>query len=72
MAPRTERASLDTPASTLRPLGIALPLLGANYVAIALGGRLIFHEQIDRRRIIGIALVIIGFVIVSAQGLEAP
>ncbi len=54
------------------PLGIALPLLGANYAAIALAGRLVFHERIDRKRFIGIALVLIGFILVSAQGLEAP
>ncbi|MBV8780114.1 MAG: EamA family transporter [Phycisphaerae bacterium] len=48
------------------PLGIALPLTGLNFVTIALASWLIFGERVDRRRWMGIALVLGGFVLVAA------
>jgi undecaprenyl phosphate-alpha-L-ara4N flippase subunit ArnE len=47
------------------PLGVAIPLLGLNYLAIALAGRFIFDEPVDRRRWLGTALVIAGFALVA-------
>ena len=49
------------------PLGVAIPLLGANYLAIALAGRFIFGETIDKRRWLGTALVIAGFALVAGS-----
>jgi drug/metabolite transporter (DMT)-like permease len=47
------------------PLGIAIPLLGANYVAIALTGKWVFGERVDARRWLGTALVAAGFLLVA-------
>jgi multidrug transporter EmrE-like cation transporter len=49
------------------PLGQALPLMGANFVAIALVGRFIFCEEINWPRWAGIALILCGFVLVAAK-----
>jgi len=49
------------------PLGEAVPLLGINFLMVALAGRLIFRERIDARRWLGTALVIAGFVMVAAR-----
>lgn len=48
-----------------RPLGEVLPLLGANFVTVALAGRLFFGERFTARRLAGVALVTIGFVLVG-------
>jgi uncharacterized membrane protein len=48
-----------------RPLGQVLPLMGANFVTVALAGRVFFGEQLTARRLAGIALVTIGFVLVG-------
>src|ERR1700722_19494129 len=45
--------------------GVAIPLLGLNYVAIALAGRFLFGEQVDARRWLGTAMVVAGFVLVA-------
>jgi len=50
---------------TLLPLGIAAPLMGATYVTVAIGSRLVFGEKIDKRRAIGIAAIIIGLAIIT-------
>jgi drug/metabolite transporter (DMT)-like permease len=47
------------------PLGIVLPLMGANYVTILLAGRLVFGERITRRRWIGVGMVATGFILVA-------
>jgi undecaprenyl phosphate-alpha-L-ara4N flippase subunit ArnE len=52
--------------STL-PLGIAIPLLGINYLAIAVAGRLVFGERVNRRRWLGTALVVAGFALVATS-----
>ena len=49
------------------PLGIALPLTGANFVTITLVGRCLFGERTSVRRWAGIALVLIGFVLVATH-----
>lgn len=49
------------------PLGIALPLMGANFVTIALAGRIVFKERLNARRWIGIGLVLAGFAMVAGS-----
>jgi undecaprenyl phosphate-alpha-L-ara4N flippase subunit ArnE len=49
------------------PLGEVLPLMGANFVSVAIAGRLLFGERITRRRVLGIGLVTLGFVLVGAR-----
>lgn len=49
------------------PLGIALPLMGANFVAIALVGKLVFKEEMNARRWVGVGLVVAGFAMVAAS-----
>ena len=48
-----------------RPLGEVLPLMGANFVAIALAGRVFFGERLTARRLVGVGLVALGFVLVG-------
>ena len=42
------------------PVGIAYPMLSLNFVLITLVARFVFHETIDRRHWLGVALVIGG------------
>jgi multidrug transporter EmrE-like cation transporter len=51
------------------PLGQALPLLAANNVTVALAGKLVFGEVIERQRWIGIFLIVAGFVLVAGKPL---
>ena len=46
-------------------LGIALPLMGANYVTIALASRFLFGETVNARRWTGIAFILSGFILVA-------
>jgi drug/metabolite transporter (DMT)-like permease len=48
-----------------RPLGEVLPLMGANFVTVALAGSVFFGERLAARRLAGIALVAIGFMLVG-------
>ena len=65
-APLTEfHLSGETTPRRSTPLGVLLPLMGANFVTVAIAGRVLFGEQITRRRAVGIALVAIGFVLVG-------
>lgn len=41
-------------------VGIAYPMLSLNFVLITLVARFVFHETIDRRHWVGVALVIGG------------
>lgn len=50
------------------PLGFALPIMGINYVAVALAGNLIFKEQISIKRWGGILLILFGLVLVCFGG----
>jgi drug/metabolite transporter (DMT)-like permease len=52
-------------ALTLLPLGIAAPLMGATYITIAIGSRLVFAEKIDLRRAVGIAAIVVGLALIS-------
>ncbi len=49
------------------PLGVALPLMGSSYIAVALVGRLMFNEPVDRKRWLGTCLVVAGVVLVAAS-----
>jgi len=48
-----------------RPLGEVLPLMGANFVTVALAGRVFFGERLTPRRLAGVGLVAAGFVLVG-------
>jgi undecaprenyl phosphate-alpha-L-ara4N flippase subunit ArnE len=48
------------------PLGVALPLTGLTSVTIALAAGWIYGEPVGRRRWVGIGLVFLGFVTVTA------
>ena len=43
-----------------KEVGIAYPMLSLNFVLITLVARFVFHETIDRRHWLGVALVIGG------------
>ena len=55
---------------TLLPLGIAAPLMGATYITVAVGSRLVFGEKLDRRRAIGIAAIVIGLALISRSDIS--
>ena len=50
------------------PLGFALPIMGLNYVAVAIAGRIFFKENLSIRRCGGIALIFTGFIFVWYGG----
>jgi len=50
------------------PLGFALPIMGFNYVAVALAGRAFFKEHISIKRWGGIMLILIGLMLVWFGG----
>lgn len=53
---------------SLVPLSEGVLLGSINIVAVMLAGRLLFGEKLTRLRVIGIALVTLGVVIVGAGG----
>ncbi|AZD29714.1 4-amino-4-deoxy-L-arabinose-phosphoundecaprenol flippase subunit ArnE [Pseudomonas chlororaphis] len=46
-------------------VGIAYPMLSLNFVLITLVARFVFHEAIDRRHWLGVALVLAGVLLLS-------
>ncbi|BBN55032.1 putative 4-amino-4-deoxy-L-arabinose-phosphoundecaprenol flippase subunit ArnE [Pseudomonas chlororaphis subsp. aurantiaca] len=46
-------------------VGIAYPMLSLNFVLITLIARFVFHEAIDRRHWLGVALVLGGVLLLS-------
>lgn len=46
-------------------VGIAYPMLSLNFVFITLIARFVFHENIDRRHWLGVALVLCGVLLLS-------
>jgi undecaprenyl phosphate-alpha-L-ara4N flippase subunit ArnE len=50
---------------TLLPLGVALPMMGINFVSISLTSKLIFKEKVDRWRWLGIVLIICGLCLIA-------
>jgi len=47
------------------PLSFAFPFISLSYVAIVLAAKFLFHEQLDRNRLAGSALIVIGVLLVS-------
>ncbi len=48
-------------------VGIAYPMLSLNFVLITLVARFVFHEPVDRRHWIGVALVMGGVLLLGGQ-----
>ena len=48
-------------------VGIAYPMLSLNFVLVTAVARYVFHEPIDRRHWVGVALVIAGVVLLGRQ-----
>ena len=46
-------------------VGVAYPMLSLNFVLVTLVARFVFHEPIDRRHWLGVALVIGGVVLLG-------
>ena len=46
-------------------VGVAYPMLSLNFVLITLIARFLFHEAIDRRHWMGVALVIGGVILLG-------
>ncbi|MFJ2362168.1 4-amino-4-deoxy-L-arabinose-phosphoundecaprenol flippase subunit ArnE [Pseudomonas sp. NPDC087697] len=46
-------------------VGVAYPMLSLNFVLITLTAHFVFHETIDRRHWIGVALIIAGVVLLG-------
>ena len=52
---------------TLLPLGIAMPLLGANYATVALGSHFLFKEKVSLWRWFGIVMIVAGLAMICAD-----
>jgi len=50
---------------TLLPLGIAVPLMGTSFAAVALVSKKLFHEKVDKRRWVGIFCIMAGLALVA-------
>lgn len=48
-------------------VGIAYPMLALNFVLITLAGRFVFKEPVDRRHWLGLALILLGVVLLGRQ-----
>jgi undecaprenyl phosphate-alpha-L-ara4N flippase subunit ArnE len=48
-------------------VGIAYPMLGLNFVLITLTSRYLFKETVDRRHWLGIAMILLGVVLLGQQ-----
>lgn len=48
-------------------VGVAYPMLSLNFVLITLIARFVFHESIDRRHWIGVAVIIAGVALLGGQ-----
>lgn len=48
-------------------VGVAYPMLSLNFVLITLIARFVFHESVDRRHWIGVAVVIAGAALLGGQ-----
>ena len=49
------------------PLGVAMPLMGAQYATVAMAGKWFFGEPVDARRWIGIAIIMLGFCLIAVN-----
>jgi len=48
-------------------VGVAYPMLSLNFVWVTLAAWLIWHEQITARHLLGIALIIVGIVLLGSS-----
>ncbi|HEY9746506.1 MAG TPA: EamA family transporter [Oculatellaceae cyanobacterium] len=53
----------------LLPLGIAVPLISANYITVSLASHFLFGEHLDVRHWGGIACIVLGMVFIAQQGM---
>jgi multidrug transporter EmrE-like cation transporter len=51
---------------TIAPLSEAFPAASLGYVGVTLAGRFLLGERINRRRLVAMALVVLGVALVSA------
>lgn len=47
------------------PVSIAYPMLSMNFILVTLAARLIWHEAIDKRHLLGIGLVVAGIIMMG-------
>lgn len=52
---------------SLIPLSLGAPLLGASYITVPLASGLVFREKLDRRRWLGIGLIVLGLMLISME-----
>jgi undecaprenyl phosphate-alpha-L-ara4N flippase subunit ArnE len=48
-------------------VGVAYPMLALNFVLITLTGRYLFKESVDGRHWFGVALILVGVVLLGRQ-----
>ncbi len=52
---------------TLVPLGVAMPLMGASYVTTAFASWLLFQENVDVHRWLGIVVITVGLALICGK-----
>ncbi|MBY0403957.1 MAG: EamA family transporter [Cyanobacteria bacterium] len=55
---------------TFIPLGVAVPLMGANYITVAFASQYLFHEKVTPVRWMGIACIVLGLMMVWSYELK--
>ncbi len=50
---------------SILPLGVATPLLGTSYITVAIASKVLFKEEIDTLRWIGIIAIVSGLTLIS-------
>jgi drug/metabolite transporter (DMT)-like permease len=58
-------------AVSRKEISFLYPLTAANYAVIAIGGQLLFHESVSALRWAGIAVVMIGVILMNRSSQEA-
>ena len=49
------------------PVSVAYPMLSLNFVWVTLAARTIWHEPVSRRHWAGVALIIVGIILVGSS-----
>lgn len=49
------------------PVGVAYPMLSLNFVWVTLAARFIWREQVSLRHALGVALIIVGIVVLGSS-----